>query len=121
MLDRPAARYSHTFATQPSATSSMNLAVTDVAKTFGIEPTTIPPKLLASFAIVRTRILDADETLIGVLPKLPLTDGEGFEPPVPFGTVVFKTTAIVHSATHPLLTDVKFTNRQPMHRPPSSG
>jgi len=28
-------------------------------------------------------------------------DGEGFEPPVPFGTVVFKTTAFDHSATHP--------------------
>lgn len=30
-------------------------------------------------------------------------DGEGFEPPEPFGSVVFKTTAIVHSATHPTL------------------
>jgi hypothetical protein len=29
-------------------------------------------------------------------------DGEGFEPPVPFGTPVFKTGAIVHSATHPI-------------------
>lgn len=29
-------------------------------------------------------------------------DGEGFEPPVPCGTAVFKTAAIVHSATHPI-------------------
>ena len=28
-------------------------------------------------------------------------DGEGFEPPVPCGTTVFKTVAFVHSATHP--------------------
>ncbi len=30
-----------------------------------------------------------------------LADGEGFEPPVPCGTAVFKTAAIDHSATHP--------------------
>jgi hypothetical protein len=30
-------------------------------------------------------------------------DGEGFEPPVPFGTPVFKTGAIDHSATHPTM------------------
>ena len=29
------------------------------------------------------------------------TEQEGFEPPVPFGTVVFKTTALNHSATAP--------------------
>ena len=28
-------------------------------------------------------------------------DGEGFEPPDPFGSLVFKTSAIGHSATHP--------------------
>ncbi len=32
-----------------------------------------------------------------------IADGEGFEPPVPCGTAVFKTAAIVHSATHPKL------------------
>ena len=29
------------------------------------------------------------------------TEGEGFEPPVPYGTVVFKTTALSHSAIPP--------------------
>ena len=28
-------------------------------------------------------------------------EGEGFEPPVPFGTLVFKTSAFNHSATPP--------------------
>ena len=30
-----------------------------------------------------------------------LAEGEGFEPPVPGGTAVFKTAAFVHSATPP--------------------
>ena len=30
-----------------------------------------------------------------------LAEEEGFEPPVPFGTTVFKTAAFVHSATPP--------------------
>ncbi len=29
-------------------------------------------------------------------------EGEGFEPPVPFGTTVFKTAAFDHSANPPL-------------------
>ena len=32
-----------------------------------------------------------------------LAEGEGFEPPVPFGTMVFKTTAIDHSANPPII------------------
>jgi hypothetical protein len=31
-----------------------------------------------------------------------LAEEEGFEPPVPFGTMVFKTIALNHSATPPL-------------------
>ena len=31
------------------------------------------------------------------------TEEEGFEPPVPFGTAVFKTAALNHSATPPAL------------------
>jgi hypothetical protein len=30
-----------------------------------------------------------------------MADGEGFEPPEPLGSTVFKTAAIDHSATHP--------------------
>ena len=30
-----------------------------------------------------------------------LAENEGFEPPVPLGTIVFKTTAIDHSANSP--------------------
>lgn len=30
-----------------------------------------------------------------------MAEGEGFEPPDPFGSVVFKTTALNHSATPP--------------------
>ena len=30
-----------------------------------------------------------------------LTEQEGFEPPVPYGTMVFKTIALNHSATAP--------------------
>ena len=33
--------------------------------------------------------------------KRRLAEREGFEPPVPFGTMVFKTTAFDHSATSP--------------------
>jgi hypothetical protein len=33
-----------------------------------------------------------------------LADGEGFEPPDPFGSTVFKTAALNRSATHPLPT-----------------
>ena len=32
-----------------------------------------------------------------------MAEGEGFEPPEPFGSAVFKTAAIVHSATPPVL------------------
>ena len=32
-----------------------------------------------------------------------MAEGEGFEPPVPFGTTVFKTIAIDHSAIPPLV------------------
>jgi hypothetical protein len=35
-----------------------------------------------------------------------LAEGEGFEPPVPVGTVVFKTTAIDHSAIPPMPTEL---------------
>jgi hypothetical protein len=31
-----------------------------------------------------------------------LADEEGFEPPEPLGSTVFKTAAIDHSATHPI-------------------
>ena len=33
--------------------------------------------------------------------QLAATEQEGFEPPVPFGTTVFKTVALNHSATAP--------------------
>ena len=33
--------------------------------------------------------------------RLRVAEGEGFEPPVPFSTVVFKTTAFNRSATPP--------------------
>ena len=32
-----------------------------------------------------------------------VAEREGFEPPVPFGTMVFKTTAIDHSAISPIV------------------
>ena len=32
-----------------------------------------------------------------------MAEREGFEPPVPFGTMVFKTTAIDHSAISPIV------------------
>ena len=32
-----------------------------------------------------------------------MAEREGFEPPVPFGTMVFKTTAIDHSAISPII------------------
>lgn len=32
-----------------------------------------------------------------------MAEGEGFEPPEPYGSTVFKTAAIGHSATLPLL------------------
>ena len=34
---------------------------------------------------------------------LKVAEREGFEPPVPFGTMVFKTTAFDHSAISPLV------------------
>ena len=34
--------------------------------------------------------------------------GEGFEPPVPFGTPVFKTGALDHSATQPYVVAVRY-------------
>ncbi len=40
-------------------------------------------------------------------------DGEGFEPPEPFGSAVFKTAAIVHSATHPTNENVGFSAFDP--------
>ena len=36
-----------------------------------------------------------------------LADEEGFEPPEPLGSTVFKTAAIDHSATHPVRGDMK--------------
>ena len=42
----------------------------------------------------------------GLLPKNEgknQTDEEGFEPPEPYGSTVFKTVAINHSATHPVI------------------
>ena len=33
--------------------------------------------------------------------RLYVADGEGFEPPVPLGTAVFKTATIDHSVTRP--------------------
>jgi hypothetical protein len=46
-------------------------------------------------------------------------DGEGFEPPVPFGTLVFKTSAFVHSATHPFARQ-RSPNALPGRRRPNS-
>ena len=51
-------------------------------------------------------------------------DGEGFEPPVPCGTPVFKTGAFDHSATRPVsywgLLDLRTPGRNPEpHCPPS--
>ena len=40
------------------------------------------------------------------------TEQEGFEPPVPFGTVVFKTTALSRSATAPGRTSVALVSRR---------
>ena len=31
------------------------------------------------------------------------TEAEGFEPPVPYGTAIFKTAALSHSATPPII------------------
>ncbi len=39
--------------------------------------------------------------------RLTITEREGFEPPVPFGTAVFKTAALNHSATSPVMFDRK--------------
>jgi hypothetical protein len=39
-----------------------------------------------------------------------MAEGEGFEPPLPFGKPVFKTGAIVHSATLPKLLLVSSLN-----------
>ncbi len=39
-------------------------------------------------------------------------ENEGFEPPVPLGTIVFKTTAIDHSANSPLQIYTRFLKLQ---------
>ncbi len=39
-----------------------------------------------------------------------MAEEEGFEPPVPFGTAVFKTAALNHSATPPEKTSVTANN-----------
>ena len=40
---------------------------------------------------------------------LNLADSEGFEPPVPYGTIVFKTTAFDHSANYPSRSPKRFS------------
>jgi hypothetical protein len=72
---------------QPAAASRLKLA----AKTSRAQPAAKGRKAAASRLLAFLRL------------GLELTaDGEGFEPPVPFGTPVFKTGAIDHSATHPV-------------------
>ena len=40
-------------------------------------------------------------SLFCILSSKKLAEGEGFEPPVPCGTAIFKTAALNHSATLP--------------------
>ena len=49
-------------------------------------------------------------------------EGEGFEPPVPCGTMVFKTTAIDHSANPPKKIEIDYKYSCPkFRRPPITG
>ncbi len=41
-----------------------------------------------------------------------MAENEGFEPPVPYGTIVFKTTAIDHSANSPLQNYINFSYKK---------
>ena len=85
---------------QPAAASRLKLA----AKTSRAQPAPNTKTVSsASQPAPKGRQAAASRLLAFLRLGLELTaDGEGFEPPVPFGTPVFKTGAIDHSATHPV-------------------